>query len=112
MNETKGQKTSTENVQVFLRIRPANSRELDRNEMNIWSVGKNYLRLNSDKYNGLVKQHKINAPPYLKPCVFNGCFDSLVTNANIYQSILGTITEGSLNGINATLFIYGQTGSG
>lgn len=106
------QKSSTENVQVFLRMRPFNKREIERNEMSIWTIGKNYLKLNSERFNSLLKQHKICSAPYTRPCVFNGCFDNTSTSAEIYGSTLRTLVDGSLNGINGTLFLYGQTGSG
>jgi len=106
------QKSSTENVQVFLRMRPFNKKEIERNEVNVWTISKNHLRLNGECFNSLLKQHKVCSPPFTKSCVFNGCFDSFSTSTEIYKTTLKTLIEGSLKGINGTLFLYGQTGSG
>ena len=104
--------STTENVQVFLRMRPANDKEYLNNEINLWNLGKNFIRLDTERYNYLSKQHRIHLAPYVKPCFFNRCFDSNSTNSSIYRQILRTLIEGSLSGINGTLFLYGQTGAG
>jgi len=112
MKPTNDTRSATENVQVFLRMRPTNERELKNNELNLWILGKNYARLNVERYNLLFKQHKVRSAPYTKPCFFNRCFSSESTNSTIYNQILRTLVKGSLNGINGTLFLYGQTGAG
>ncbi len=103
---------STENIQVFLRMRPPNRKEVEGDETDIWTIGKNYVKLNPDKFASLARAHRIHSAPYTKTCFFNGCFDQVFTNPNIYVSTVKPIVEGSLNGINGTLFLYGQTGAG
>lgn len=93
-------------------MRPTNQRELENSESNLWVLGKNYARLNAERYNFLSKQHRIRSAPYTHPCFFNRCFGSESTNAEIYNQILRTLVKGSLSGINGTLFLYGQTGAG
>jgi len=112
MESKKPQPSSTENVQVFLRMRPPNKRETERNEVNIWTVGQNYILLNIEKFNNLISQHRMHYAAYTRPCVFNCCFDWNLTNTMIYNKTLKTLVEGCLKGINGTLFMYGQTGSG
>eukprot|EP00826_Nyctotherus_ovalis_P034656 TRINITY_DN2905_c0_g3_i1.p1 TRINITY_DN2905_c0_g3~~TRINITY_DN2905_c0_g3_i1.p1 ORF type:complete len:227 (-),score=39.43 TRINITY_DN2905_c0_g3_i1:435-1115(-) len=112
MDSKKAQSPSTENVQVFLRMRPPNVKEREKNEVNIWNVGQNYVLLNAERFNSLITQHRMHFAAYTRPCVFNSCFDSNISNTAIYHKTLKTLVEGSLKGINGTLFMYGQTGSG
>ena len=108
----KDPRPSTENVQVFLRMRPPNEKEKDSNEVNLWAIGRNYVRLNMDRFNTLIKQHRMNFAPYARPCVFNYCFGPDSNNNMIYNKMMRTLVDGSLSGINGTVFMYGQTGSG
>ena len=110
MNQSK--EASTENIKVFLRMRPPSRKEIDLDETEIWSLGKNYVKLSPDAYNTLARKHQIHSAPYTKTCFFNGCFDKAYTNISIYAETLKNLVEGSLSGINGTLFLYGQTGAG
>ena len=112
---------ATENIQVYLRMRPPNKREVEAEEGEIWALNKNSIKLNADKFNNLAKQRKMPSVAYTKACFFSisiqvidvdGCFGSQATNKAIYQDNIGRIVESSLAGINGTLFLYGQTGAG
>jgi centromeric protein E len=52
----------------------------------------------------------------MQPCgkvyTFNRCFNEMVSNANVYTTSCKDIVLSSLNGINGTIFSYGQTGAG
>jgi len=104
--------SSTENIQVYLRMRPPNKKEISNDECEIWALGKNYVKLHPDKYNSLIKSHKLQTVPYTKTCYFNGCFTKLNTNQQIYNETMRILIDGSLQGINGTVFLYGQTGAG
>ena len=42
----------------------------------------------------------------------NKCFGNQITNDEIYESGLSDLIVSSVQGINATIFMYGQTGAG
>ncbi len=42
----------------------------------------------------------------------DGCYSSEANNQLIYKETVSRVVEGSLAGINGTLFMYGQTGAG
>lgn len=44
--------------------------------------------------------------------VFDVAFDENATNAKVYRASVAHLVEGVLNGLNATVFAYGATGSG
>jgi len=47
-----------------------------------------------------------------KVYTFNRCFNEMVSNADVYTNSCKDIVLSSLNGINGTIFSYGQTGAG
>ena len=43
---------------------------------------------------------------------FNRCYDHNQQNTEVYDTSCAEIVMGALNGINGTVFMYGQTGAG
>ena len=48
-----------ENIQVVVRIRPANGNERDNNDLEIWSVqNQDTITISNDRFNDLVRMRK------------------------------------------------------
>ncbi len=68
--EERGQ-SATENVQVYMRMRPANRKEADSGEIDLWTLGRTYVKLNPDRFNAATRKHRLHAMPYSKVCCFS-----------------------------------------
>lgn len=54
-----------------------------------------------------------NPGPYITHSfVFDNVYDQNSTQKQVYESTARTVVESSLQGYNATIFAYGQTGTG
>jgi chromosomal replication initiation ATPase DnaA len=49
---------------------------------------------------------------YSKPFIFDYCFNENHKNEHVYHTCCKDIVLSSMDGINTTLFVYGQTGAG
>ncbi|XP_039286723.1 osmotic avoidance abnormal protein 3 isoform X2 [Nilaparvata lugens] len=91
-------------VQVIVRCRPMNSRELSLN-------CKNVVLMDSERCTcSLVNPNDCSAPP--KVFTFDGVYYIDSTTEQIYNEIAYPLIEGVLEGYNSTVFAYGQTGCG
>ncbi|ERL92125.1 hypothetical protein D910_09445, partial [Dendroctonus ponderosae] len=91
-----------ENVRVIVRCRPANKRETDANckcvvkiqnpIVEIWDPGE--------------------GPAFPKTFTFDSTYDQNSNTEVIYNDICYPLVESVLEGYNATIFVYGQTGCG
>jgi len=98
-----------ENIQVALRIRPLNRKEITKNDENIWDIPKtDTITLANRDYYILKKTSCIGRTTFY----FDQCFSPENDNIQVYQQIVRRVVLSSLNGINGTIFMYGQTGSG
>jgi len=98
-----------ENIQVALRIRPLNKKELSRNDEDVWDIPKSdTITLANRDYYVLKKTSCIGRTTFY----FDQCFSPDNDNLQVYQQIVRRVVMSSLNGINGTIFMYGQTGSG
>jgi len=98
-----------ENIQVALRIRPLNKKELTKNDENIWDIPKaDTITLANRDYYILKKTSCIGRTTFY----YDQCFSPEHDNIQVYQQIVRRVVMSSLNGINGTVFMYGQTGSG
>ncbi|KAA0202013.1 hypothetical protein HAZT_HAZT006534 [Hyalella azteca] len=89
----------SDNIKVFVRVRPPLARE--EGETLHWKVtGSNSLMQ--------VTAHDKNAATFS----FDKVFDQTADNEKIFSEVMQPIVEGALNGINGTVFAYGQTSSG
>ena len=99
-----------EAINVALRIRPINKKEIQNHEENIWSIS-NYSSINlssKDLQNKLKIKNNLKNPQYF----YDYCFQENTNNREIYDTIAKKVVISSLQGINGTIFMYGQTGSG
>ncbi|RZF32357.1 hypothetical protein LSTR_LSTR001821 [Laodelphax striatellus] len=91
-------------VQVIVRCRPMNSRELSLN-------CKNVVLMDSERCTcSLINPNDCSAPP--KVFTFDGVYYINSTTEQIYNEIAYPLIEGVLEGYNSTVFAYGQTGCG
>ncbi|PVU99734.1 hypothetical protein BB559_000457 [Furculomyces boomerangus] len=96
-----------DNINVAIRIRPLNDRELsessDANSLIPWTVNGNSI---SQK---LKIDNRISLGPTY---TFDTIYDQQKKSQDIYNCDVKGIVASSMNGINGTVFAYGQTSSG
>ncbi|XP_018015316.1 centromere-associated protein E-like, partial [Hyalella azteca] len=90
----------SDNIKVVVRVRPPLARE--EGETLHWKV-------TGEDSNSLmqVTAHDKNAATFS----FDKVFDQTADNEKIFTEVMQPIVEGALNGINGTVFAYGQTSS-
>ncbi|KAM9956047.1 hypothetical protein ACTFIW_002259 [Dictyostelium discoideum] len=96
-NNDKNDKNELNKIKVAIRVRPLNSRELGIDQKILWSISKDTISLSQNP--------NIN---FTYDYVFG--IDS--NTIDVYNAIAKSIVNSSLNGINGTIFAYGQTSSG
>ena len=101
-----------ENIQVALRLRPLNKKELLRAEENIWEIpNMETVSLSTSGCRDQLAARKASGFGR-STFYYDQCFTPDHNNIQIYNQIVKRIVLSSLNGINGTIFMYGQTGSG
>ena len=101
-----------ENIQVALRVRPINKKEIQRGDENVWSITNNStVSLHSNYYKDMIASKRITFSSRIS-YPFDYCFSAEENNQHVYNTMVKRIALSSLNGINGTVFMYGQTGSG
>ena len=96
--------SNDQSINVGIRIRPLNSREVDEGQGELYRAipGQNAIvQVNSDG-----EDNFSNVQGY------DHVFDPSTTTEDIYNSVGRDIVDGVVNGINGTIFAYGQTSSG
>jgi len=91
---------STEGICVCVRARPLNERELRSA-----APGKGWL---IDPYNNTIQQD-VQGKQAMN---FDRVFDETADNVQVYTNAAKRVVESGLDGINGTIFAYGQTSSG
>eukprot|EP00347_Sterkiella_histriomuscorum_P010849 403374689 len=120
---------SSENIQVFLRMRPLNQREvMEEQVQNAWKIQDSSILLDQNimnqpystsangqkmmNYASTAYANIIGSGTHSKAYTFNKCFDDSTPNNEVYSQACKEIVKSSLEGINGTIFMYGQTGAG
>ncbi|KAL4451083.1 hypothetical protein ABPG74_021405 [Tetrahymena malaccensis] len=105
-----------ENIHVSLRLRPLNEKELRQNEKIAWEViDQNTVQVVNDNIVNQTSRNVIqNALTFNKQPSFHydRCFAENISNKQVYENSVQSILKSSLNGVNGTIFMYGQSGSG
>ncbi|XP_021693305.1 kinesin-like protein KIF17 [Aedes aegypti] len=91
-----------ENVKVVVRCRPMNKREQSSGCKNITQIENSTVNLDNP--------NDASAPQ--KSFKFDSAYGYAATTENIYSEICYPLIESVLEGYNATIFAYGQTGCG
>jgi len=95
--------SSSDNIKVVVRVRPLNQREIDSGYTEAWLVEKNSIAL----------LHPTTGKPIPGQLYcFDRVFPVAATNSEIYEYVAKNLVESAMNGINGTIFAYGQTSSG
>ncbi|KAG9403602.1 hypothetical protein AC1031_006243 [Aphanomyces cochlioides] len=97
---TPSRKGQSENIQVFIRIRPL----IDR-ETGLDPAAQHFIRATSDQ------TIEVQTSESNIKCKYDAVFGPSVSQDDVYDRVKDC-TEAFLNGFNSTLFAYGQTGSG
>ena len=95
-----------EKIGVCLRLRPMNEKEQKEKEIKAWRVvGEKQVELNGQA----MKELGMN-----KFCSydFKRCFQEDEDNLTLFEESVKEIVLSCLEGINSTVFMYGQTGAG
>uniref|UniRef100_A0A182QBE6 Kinesin motor domain-containing protein n=1 Tax=Anopheles farauti TaxID=69004 RepID=A0A182QBE6_9DIPT len=101
-NALKPQKCN-QNVQVYVRVRPTNSREkLIRSQEIVEVVSNRELQLKSNYVDSRTS----------KKFTFDRTFAPNSRQNEVYQAVVAPYIEEVLSGYNCTVFAYGQTGTG
>ncbi|KAL4490912.1 hypothetical protein ABPG72_008648 [Tetrahymena utriculariae] len=105
-----------ENIHVSLRLRPLNEKELRQNEKIAWEViDQNTVQVVNDNIVNQTSRNVIqNTLTFNKQPSFHydRCFAENISNKQVYENSVQSILKSSLNGVNGTIFMYGQSGSG
>lgn len=103
-------KQRNENIGVFLRIRPFNNKEKQRNEEYAVLITDEGLRINQ---NSLSSEICSTIDKYKdEKFIFDQLFEPESATDQIFKNHLSETITSTLNGFNSTVFVYGQTGSG
>ncbi|CAK4066363.1 unnamed protein product [Aphanomyces euteiches] len=97
---TPSRKGQSENIQVFIRIRPL----IDR-ETGLDPAAQHFIRATSDQ------TIEVQTSESNIKCKYDAVFGPSVSQDDVYDRVKDC-TDAFLNGFNSTLFAYGQTGSG
>jgi kinesin family protein 3/17 len=95
--------SSNEAITVVVRCRPMNRKETDEKRSNIVDV---------DPENRSVGLRSLNPGEESKYFTFDATYDEKTQQRIFYDESCFNIIESALEGFNATIFAYGQTGCG
>lgn len=97
-------KTKKENIQVIVRCRPMSSKEVSNGYTGVVKICK--------EDNSVAVSVPKNDDSEYKQFTFDSVFDWNSTQEELYKKMVHPLIESILNGFNATIFAYGQTGTG
>ncbi|KAK3007046.1 hypothetical protein RJ639_017065 [Escallonia herrerae] len=97
-----GPKVSEEKILVTVRVRPLSPKELAAYDLIAWDC--------TDE-NTIVSRN-LNHERHTGPYKFDKVFDPACSTQKVYEEGARDVALSALNGINATIFAYGQTSSG
>jgi len=112
-----GRDSDDQNFKVAIRVRPPLPRELhgDRPFQNVVRVDRAERRITiSENLAAVDDEGYAGAPgPYsTHTFTFDHVYDQHCTQEKVYETTAKAVVESSLQGYNATVFAYGQTGTG
>lgn len=90
-----------ENIKVVVRLRPFSTTEIDSSLQNGWKT---------DRANNMIECVKSSL--YDRPFFFDRIFTGETTTQELYSDCVKDLINEAFNGIDTTVFAYGQTGAG
>lgn len=121
VNKTKMTNEKGRNMQVVLRVRPLNRRELEQNHRSIVRVAdSNTIIFDPDEdedeffFHGAKQSHRDITKRVNKKLtmVFDQVFDDEASNANVFEQSMRPLVTSVMEGYNCSAFVYGATGAG
>ena len=103
-SDAKPKGTDNECIQVVVRCRPMNKKEIEENRKNIIEVDLEARQIGIK--NG---ENPSEAPKYF---TYDAAYDENTQQRIFYDESCFSVIEGTLEGFNSTIFAYGQTGCG
>lgn len=109
------------NMEVVLRVRPLNGREMEQNQRNIIRLADDYTIIFDPEedeeeffFHGAKQTHRdITKRAHKKlPMTFDRVFGNDSTNQNIFDCSMKPLVTAVLDGFNCSAFVYGATGAG
>lgn len=97
-------KTKKENILVIVRCRPMSSKEISNGYTEVVKISKND--------NSVAVAVPKNDESEYKQFTFDSVFDWNSSQEELYKKMVHPLIESVLDGFNATIFAYGQTGTG
>lgn len=89
-----------ENIQVSVRVRPLNSKEISKGDVSAWRIDGNTISLDS------------SSGAQASQFTFDHIFSTDATTFDLYRIQAAPIVSSVMEGINGTVLAYGQTSSG
>lgn len=101
---------NSNNTIVALRLKPIPN---SKPEPFIWTLSPDnrQIELNTQTYQDFLETKRLTSKAKTS-FKFDYCFPPNETNSSIYDNVVKPLVSSSLLGFNATLFMYGQAGSG
>ncbi|XP_004344350.2 cenpe protein [Capsaspora owczarzaki ATCC 30864] len=91
-----------DNINVTIRVRPLNSRELNGGQGQTWSL----------ENNSIVQCNASGRPIPSSSYTFDRIFGANSKTRDVYDQVAANIVKSAMDGVNGTIFAYGQTSSG
>lgn len=104
-----------QNVEVSIRMRPMNDREVKEGEQLMWRFTSNEIVVKSEELETLKQKYpNVRLPTYgtAQSFNFNNCFGPSTSSKQVFDTVAESVIDEALEGYNGTIFAYGQTGSG
>eukprot|EP00871_Galdieria_phlegrea_P003520 jgi/Galph1/4169/GphlegSOOS_G2797.1 len=105
-----GEEEKAVNVQVAVRCRPLNKKELGAGEECVISCNESRREVKvvatNERAANMIKKFQS------KSFIFDKVFGMQATQEDVYEAVCKPIVDEVLNGYNCTVFAYGQTGTG
>ncbi|OMH84910.1 Kinesin-like protein NACK1, partial [Zancudomyces culisetae] len=90
-------------IKVLVRIKPLNNEDKNEKSRNIWEIGENTI---TQKY--ISGDRSMVGFSY----TFDRVYDQDTQTRVLYENSIRTVVGSCIDGVNGTIFAYGQTSSG
>ncbi|KAG7347885.1 kinesin motor domain containing protein [Nitzschia inconspicua] len=107
MKESPSKKDESEGITVAIRMRPLNDNE--ENKERIWKVLPKYSSVTQTTRDGKPLSERVTGRTFF---TFDKTFGEDTDNRKVYDSVAKGIVGSVVQGLNGTIFAYGQTSSG